>query len=84
MNLDITIQHHTYYVYENDITDLARVHVGSCGHCDYGRGKGQGRKADNRWLGPFGSAELAMDRAQATGKGTVDVCWFCQSSIALP
>ena len=63
-----------YYVYVDDLTNHARVHRGSCGHCNYGQGRGKGRKPDNWWSDPFASAELAMDWARATGKRNVAYC----------
>ena len=66
-----------YWVYEDDPTNMARVHVDSCRYCNYGKGVRGRRLDDNRWHGPFESCEGAFAKAEATGRSDVRGCRFC-------
>jgi hypothetical protein len=52
----------SYYVYENWRAKghAAKVHVGSCGFCKYGKGLSTGTRSDNgKWHGPVASLSAA-------------------------
>ena len=68
-----------YWVYEDRVTNHARVHEETCGHCNYGEGRGHGRnERENEWYGPFWSREEAFRRAGATGRRDVSGCGHCR------
>ena len=58
----------TYWVYEDDPTNRVRVHKATCGYCSDGKGIKGSRLPDNRWLGPFGTKQEAIDEALKTGR----------------
>ena len=67
----------TYWVYEDDQTDRARVHKATCSRCNDGRGLKGSRLPDNRWHGPFGTEREAIDRALSTDRSDAKGCRFC-------
>ena len=67
----------TYWVYEDDPTNRARVHKAACSHCNDGQGMKGSRLTDNRRHGPFGTEREAIDCAQSTGRPDAKGCWFC-------
>ena len=68
-----------YWVYEERMTNHARVHEETCGHCNYGTGRGHGRiPGDSGWHGPYGSREDAFRKAHATGRREVRGCGHCR------
>ena len=66
-----------YWVYEDDVTDNARVHKGTCGFCNHGRGIRGTRRSDNRWIGPFETESEAHRQALRTGRSGVRGCKVC-------
>lgn len=59
-----------YWLHENwTAKRKAVVHVGSCGHCNDGRGKTPNRLGEKsgRWHGPFPTVTAADQAAKATG-----------------
>ena len=66
-----------YWVYEDDVTDNARVHKGICGYCNHGRGIRETRLPDNRWIGPFETESEAHRQALRTGRSGVRGCKVC-------
>ncbi len=73
----------TYYVYQNwTAEDKAKIHHGSCRHCNFGKGKHPDASNRNgQWDGPFGSYEQAKSFAIST-KRPVSDCFFCRSKQA--
>ena len=68
-----------YWVYEDRITNTALVHEETCGHCNYGEGRGQGRiPGDSVWRGPYGSSDAAFQAARATGRTERRWCGHCR------
>lgn len=68
-----------YWVYEDRITNMALVHEETCGHCNYGEGRGQGRiPGDSVWRGPYGSSDAAFQAARATGRTERRWCGHCR------
>lgn len=72
-----------YWVYEDDPTSKARVHKGTCGYCNHGRGIRGSRLSDNRWIGPFETEEEAIDKALRTGRSDVRRCKSCLRTVDL-
>ena len=70
-----------YWVYEDDPTNMARVHKGTCGYCNHGRGIKGNRLADNRWIGPFETESEAIERGRVTGRADVRGCKICLRSL---
>ena len=69
----------SYWVYEDRVTSNARVHKETCGHCNYGAGRGHGRiPGDSEWHGPYASRAEAFLRAEATGQKEVRGCGHCR------
>ncbi len=68
----------SYYVYENwTAENKARIHVGECKFCNYGRGNHpESTQKNGRWLGPYGSYSEAQAFAEETGR-TVSNCKSC-------
>ena len=64
----------SYWVYVDDVTSMAKVHLGSCGFCNYGRGMKDTRLPDNHWSEGFADRETANAWAKATGKRDVAEC----------
>ena len=64
-----------FWVYEDDITNWARVHKSSCVHCNPGR---QRNENENRWYGPFPSREMAFVAMMARGKRNARGCGVCK------
>lgn len=68
-----------YFVYENWVAEghKARIHFGSCGHCNYGRGvHPEAGDRNGKWFGPFTSFADAKNAAYKTG-GYVSCCKHC-------
>jgi len=68
----------SFWVYENTPTNHARIHLGSCSHCNEGKGTHghPGTGPTSKWHGPFGSYLKAEQKAKDTGK-PYKVCAFC-------
>lgn len=69
----------SYWVYENwRAESKAKVHRGSCGHCNEGKGahpdSTDGRNGE--WHGPFKTREEADAAARKTGR-PVSTCGTC-------
>ena len=58
----------SYWVYEDNPTNRARIHKAECVYCNDGQGIKGSRLADNRWHGPFETLEEAVRRAKRTGR----------------
>ena len=70
----------TFWVYENWNRDRARVHRGECAFCKHGLGrdgKGPGKDARWRWLGPFTSRGEARRRLRDLARADRKECSFC-------
>lgn len=67
----------SYYVYEDDPTSHVRVHVGSCTHCNKGKGRVPARLPDNRWHGPFDTLVSAQKFARELKRKDTDACPTC-------
>ena len=68
-----------YYVYRNwRVRPIkARIHLGSCSFCNWGKGTGRGTPGRNgKWHGPFEMFGQAYQFAAATG-GEVSTCGHC-------
>ena len=60
-----------FWVYENWTADnKAVLHVGSCGHCNEGKGCHDTPHGEShgKWHGPFDSLEAAKAAAEGTGR----------------
>ena len=66
-----------YWVYVDDPTDLARVHLGSCRYCNDGQGFKGSRLFDNRWLGPYTDPDEAANAAVRERKRDTKPCGIC-------
>ena len=75
----VTEQHaERYYVYENHLHKQATIHIGSCGHCNEGRGKRGGfdpKRAE--WHGPFDDLQSARDRQKTMSVKKKTECRSC-------
>ena len=71
----------TYRVYEDDLTNRARIHKAGCNRCNDGRGIKGERLPDNRWHGPYRSKQEAINRALETGRQDARGCWFCLRGV---
>ena len=60
-----------YWVYEDEPTDKAMVHKGTCGFCNHGHGVRGSRLPDNRWIGPFETEDEAIEMALLTERSEV-------------
>jgi hypothetical protein len=71
-----------YWVYEDRVTHKAKVHLGTCPHCNHGTGRGRGRdERDNWWLGRSRSegfkSEEAARSAPIRGDSKLENCRVC-------
>ena len=66
-----------YWVYEDDSTNWARVHKGTCAYCNQGQGLHGSRLPVSRWHGPFLTREEAFSKLRATGRSNADGCKVC-------
>lgn len=67
----------SYWVYVDDPTNRARVHIGTCRFCNHGSGLHGRRRSDNRWLGPFENEGEAIEVALSSGRSDVGGCGVC-------
>lgn len=68
-----------YWIYEDRVTNTATVHEETCGHCNYGKGRGHGRiPGDSEWRGPFDSSDAAFHAARTTGRRERRWCGHCR------
>ncbi len=58
----------SYWVYEDDPTNRVRIHKAECVYCNDGQGIKGARLTDNRWHGPYGTEQEAIDKARGTGR----------------
>lgn len=68
-----------YYVYYNwQVTPRkAKIHLGSCSFCNWGKGTSRGTPGRNgKWHGPFDTFDKAHQFALQTG-GEVSNCGHC-------
>lgn len=71
-----------YWVNEDRITNTAIVHEETCGHCNYGQGRGHVRiPGDSEWRGPYDSSDAAFHAARATGRRERRWCEHCRRRI---
>ena len=71
-----------YWVNEDRITNTALVHEETCGHCNYGQGRGHGRiPGDSEWRGPYDSSYAAFHAARTTGHRERRWCGHCRRRI---
>ncbi len=68
-----------YWIYEDEPTDKALVHKGTCGFCNQGQGVRGSRLRDNRWIGPFETEMEAHQQALLTGRSEVRQAKCCLS-----
>lgn len=68
----------TFWVYEDDPTNRARVHRGDCRYCNHGKGTGAGRLSDNRWHGPYATRADAFAAMRRLGKRDIGGCGICR------
>ena len=65
----------TYWIYEDVVTNRARVHESTCPYCKDGQGTRGSRLSNNRWHGPYTtldeatSVALKMERRDTKGCG---------------
>ena len=66
----------TYWLYVDDPTNWARIHIGSCRYCNHGKGVKATRLPYNRWFGPF-TLEKAVEEARRENKRNTKGCGGC-------
>jgi hypothetical protein len=67
----------TFWTYTNWVHKYAKVHRGSCSHCNDGRGShGAVHSHAGQWVGPFDHVGEALQAGEATG-WLVTTCSFC-------
>ena len=67
-----------FWVYENDPTNKARVHRGSCKDCNHGEGVQPERLPHNRWHGPYTTCADAFAVARSLEKRDTRGCRNCK------
>ena len=73
----------TYWLYIDDATNRLRVHEGLCIHCNHGEGIKGTRLSDNRWMGPFVTADDAVDESKRIGKRDTAGCGKCLPALRI-
>lgn len=73
----------TWWVYEDDPTRRARVHLGECPHCNHGRGRKDTRLPNNRWHGAFATLDAAVEKALNTPARDVAGCGHCLKQVGM-
>lgn len=73
-------ENRNYYVYEDDPTNKAKIHLASCPYCKNGQGIKDTRLQDNRWHGPFTALQEAEKFAYQLNKKNTDRCKTCKPS----
>lgn len=63
-----------FWVYEDDVTNRARVHRSDCGHCN----PHEPRLPDNRWHGPYATREDAFEIERRLAKRDTGGCGICK------
>jgi hypothetical protein len=71
----------TWYVYEDDPTSHARIHVGDCSRCNHGKGIRETRLPNNRWSKAFTTLDAAIEHALSTRAKDVAGCRVCQPLV---
>lgn len=67
-----------FYVYEDDQANQIRIHVGSCWHCNEGKGRKPDRLLNKRrWYGPYATLEDAQELAKTLQKKDIRRCGIC-------
>ena len=67
-----------FYVYENWTPKRARVHSADCGYCNQGTGTQASHSGRNdRWLGPYSTAQAATVAARSLRQADMRVCAHC-------
>ena len=66
-----------FWVYENDPTNKACVHRGSCKDCNHGEGVQPERLPHNRWHGPYTTCADAFAVARSLEKRDTRGCRNC-------
>jgi hypothetical protein len=67
-----------YWVYENWIQNRARVHRGTCGFCNHGRGIQESTSEERgRWHGPFADRAAAVAHMNQLGRADSRPCSVC-------
>jgi hypothetical protein len=71
-----------YWVYENVVHKMARIHTANCSFCASGRGiHGGGKTRSGKWLGPFDNFESAWLAARETKHIDVRGCSICVGNL---
>lgn len=65
----------TYFVHESPARDRARLHRVWCATCEAGR---TSPEPDERWHGPFQTAEIARHAMTRLKRATMDLCADCE------
>lgn len=66
-----------FWTYENWVHKYARVHRGTCPHCNDGQGNHDAVDSHvGRWLGPYERYDLAYSAATGTGL-SASACGHC-------
>ena len=71
----------TWWVYEDDATNYARIHLGDCSFCNNGIGVRESRLPNNRWHGSFNNLEEAIQKAMNTDANNIAGCGVCQPAV---
>ncbi len=73
-----------FYVYINEPTNKARIHVAECAFCNDGEGMVRDKSPYNgRWCGPFFSDREAVTCAKNSGKADIRWCKWCARTIGI-
>jgi len=70
----------SYYIYENwHADDKTKIHLGSCGSRNDGRGTGKGTKKEQngRWWGPYEKIEDAKSKVESLKRQRNSICQKC-------
>ena len=68
----------TYWVYENWVHNYVKIHRGSCGHCNEGRGTQASHSGQNdKWHRPFHDRDTAFAEARSLGYRNTRGCKVC-------
>ena len=73
----------TFWVYENVIHKMARIHNANCSFCASGHGiHGGGKTLSGNWLGPFDDPESAWLAARQTKQPDIRGCSVCIGNLS--
>jgi hypothetical protein len=73
-----------YWIYENWTHERARLHIGSCSHCNEGKGSQASSSVRNgQWHGPFDNLSEADRTMAALRRSDSSYCSHCNAGPTL-